>query len=89
MTDSIEIVFGVILFFAGVTAGLFLSPSGVAVDQFDRICYQEVGPDYTYKQESAQYWNQTLEINCLNPAQNFTAENKYEKVQLQVRPQNE
>jgi len=78
-----EVAYGtaVVALIVGIVAGFFLAAGMVSADNaLDRVCYQEVGPDYTYSVGSAQYWNGTLTAECVKvPAEDSE---RRENVQL-------
>lgn len=56
---------------AGLVMGSLISASlSTSDDALDRVCYQELGPEWSYDIRSAQYWGETLKAECIkNPAQ--------------------
>jgi len=56
---TIGVVAGLIL------GGLLIGSMTTADNALDRVCYQELGPEWQYDTATAQYWNHSLDIECV------------------------
>lgn len=66
-----------------VIGGLLVGSTSTADDALDRVCYQELGPEWSYQVGSAQYWNQTLNAKCVKNQYQDT--NQTQQIHLGVK----
>lgn len=55
---------GFVLMGIAFSGGIAIGQADSVTGEFDKICYEH-NPNWSYEQDSVQYWNDTLSINCV------------------------
>lgn len=63
MSDAAFVICCVGMLLAGGVGFMLGSAGASPVGEFDKICYQH-NPNWTYQEDSALYWNNSLNISC-------------------------